>query len=139
MDVVKCSVLPICEDLMAVDWVAQIPETGSGLEAGAAMRVKFIKLKEGLGETEKGELLKVVGGLDEKINGIEQLSFGENFSPARAKGFSIASIGVFPGLSELDAADQNVEIAKEKDKVRDYIDSLVIVDYVVPSAQSASL
>lgn len=124
---------------MAVDWVAQIPETGSGLEAGAAMRVKFIKLKEGLGETEKGELLKVVGGLDEKINGIEQLSFGENFSPARAKGFSIASIGVFPGLSELDAADQNVEIAKEKDKVRDYIDSLVIVDYVVPSAQSASL
>lgn len=139
MDVVKSSVLPICEDVMAVDWVAQIPETGSGLKPGYAMRVKFIKLKEGLGETEKGEVLEVVGGLDEKINGIEQLSFGENFSPARAKGFSIASIGVFPGLSELDAADQNVEIAKEKDKVRDYIDSLVIVDYVVPSAQSASL
>lgn len=124
---------------MAVDWVADNIDGSESPKPGSAMRVQFVKLKEGLGEREKGEVLEVIGGLKEKVNGIEELTFGENFSPARAKGFSIASIGVFPGVSVLDAVDQNVEIGKEKDKVRDYIDELVIVDYVVPSPQSASL
>lgn len=103
------------------------------------MRVQFVKLKDGVGEREKGEVFEVIGGLKDKVGCIDDLSFGENFSPGRAKGFSIGSIGFFPGIDELGSVDGNVEIAKEKDKVRDYIDSLVIVDYVVPSPQPASL
>ncbi|KAH9613665.1 hypothetical protein KSS87_004432 [Heliosperma pusillum] len=139
LSVVRSSVLPICDDIMAVDWVAQNLQGPTEVQPGSAMRVQFVKLKEGLGDTEKGEVLGVIGGLKDKFDGIDQLSFGENFSPARAKGFSLASIGIFDGVKELDALEGNVQISEEKDKVRDYIDSLIVVDYVVPSTQSASL
>ncbi|KAL9224222.1 hypothetical protein vseg_000283 [Gypsophila vaccaria] len=139
LSVVRSSVLPICDDIMAVDWVAENLEGPAEVKPGSAVRVQFLKLKEGLGDKEKEDVLGVIGGLKDKFDGIEQLSFGENFSPARAKGFSLASIGVFASVKELDALDGNVKISEEKDKVRDYIDSLLVVDYVVPSLQSASL
>ncbi|GAB4838019.1 hypothetical protein Ancab_027546 [Ancistrocladus abbreviatus] len=144
LSVVRESALPICEDIMAVDWVVAGDLDGPiSPSPGSTMRLQFIKLKEGLGESEKAEVMGVIGGLKEKLGesgiSITQLSCGENFSPGRAKGFSIASIGVFSGINELDAATGMAEIAAEKDKVRDYIDGLVVVDYVVPSAQSASL
>jgi len=67
---------------------------------------------------------------------------------ARAKGFvfkpkinfSLASLAVFPGVSEMEAVDSNEELVNsQKEKVRDYLDSVVVVDYVIPPPQSASL
>lgn len=111
-----------------------------GLKPGSAVRLQLVKLKEGLGEKEKGEVFEVICALKDKVSGLEQLTFGDNFSPARAKGFEICSIGVFGGVKELDALEGDSEIGKEKDKVRDLIDDLVVVDYIVPpSNQSASL
>ncbi|KAL3535545.1 hypothetical protein ACH5RR_004006 [Cinchona calisaya] len=132
-------VRPIVEDVMAVDWVS----SGAGpvsVPPGSTMRVTFLKLKEDLGENGKNEVLGVIGGIKEKFLAIEQLSFGENFSPARAKGFSIASIAVFKGVNELEALDTESEAANEqKDLVRDKLDGVVVLDYVVPSPQTASL
>ncbi|GMH04106.1 hypothetical protein Nepgr_005945 [Nepenthes gracilis] len=139
LGVVRETVLPICEDIMAVDWEAEDLVGPVVPPPGSAMRLQFVKLKDGLGEREKEEVVGVIGGLQEMIGVGSHISFGENFSPARAKGFSIASIGFFPGLSELDAAAEKAEIVKQKDRVRDYIDGLVVVDYVVPSSHSASL
>ncbi|KNA16585.1 hypothetical protein SOVF_087880 [Spinacia oleracea] len=136
LSVVRSSVLPICDDLLAVDWVAGNLEGPIGVKPGSAMRLQLVKLKEGLEETKKREVFDVISGLKEKTSGIEQLTYGENFSPARAKGFEICSIGVFGGIKELDSLESDSEIAKEKDKVRDSIDSLVIVDYVVPPSPS---
>ena len=65
---------------------------------------------------------------------------GENFSPARAKGYSIASLAVLPGVSELEGLDSKQELANvEKDKVREHLESVIVLDYVVASPQSASL
>ncbi|KAK9697299.1 hypothetical protein RND81_08G028400 [Saponaria officinalis] len=139
LSVVRSSVLPICDDIMAVDWVAEHLEGPAEVKPGSALRVQFVKLKDGLGDKEKEDVFGVIGGLKDKFDGIEQISFGENFSPARAKGFSLASIGVFGSVKELDALDGNVRMTEEKNKVRDYIDSLVVADYIVPSTQSASL
>ncbi|XP_071911192.1 stress-response A/B barrel domain-containing protein UP3-like [Coffea arabica] len=137
--VVTNYVKPIIDDNMAVDWVA----SGAGavkIPPGSAMRVTFLKLKEGSGEDERNEVLAVIGGIKEKFPGIEQLSFGENFSPGRAKGFSIASIAVFKGVNELEGLDAESEAAnKQKDLVRDKVDGVVVLDYVVPSSQTASL
>ena len=81
--------------------------------------------------------------MTESFKQISEFSLGENFSPGRAKGFSIASLAVFPGPRELEAVDSNEELVNyQKDKVRDQIESVVVVDYVVPApppAQSASL
>ncbi|KAF6157072.1 hypothetical protein GIB67_041533 [Kingdonia uniflora] len=140
--VVKQKVLPICEDIMAVDWVSEDLEGEMRVKPGAALRVSLVKLKEGFGESEKGEILGMIGGIKGKFGLIDQISFGENFSPARAKGFSIASIAVFPGLSELNALDENVEVVEEqKEKVRGLLESVIVVDYVIPtlSSQSANL
>ncbi|KAL6226763.1 hypothetical protein ACLB2K_000724 [Fragaria x ananassa] len=114
LSVVKESVLPICDDVMAV--------------------------KEGLDEAAKGEILEVIKGIKGKFGEVGQISVGENFSPARAKGYSIASVAVFKGVSEMEAVDSKEELAKlEKDKVREYLESVIVLDYVVPSPQSASL
>ncbi|WVZ11822.1 hypothetical protein V8G54_016352 [Vigna mungo] len=137
--VVKENVLPIVDDIMTVDWVADglsnlVPPPGS------ALRVSFLKLKEGAAGD---EVLGVVRGIPENFKQISEFSFGENFSPVRAKGFSIASLAVFAGPTELEAVDSNQELVNyQKDKVRDQIDSVVVVDYVVPPpppAQSTNL
>lgn len=126
---------------MAVDWMTNDVISGSvNVSPGSALRVSFLKLKENLGEDEKNEIMGVIGGIKEKFPSIEQLSYGENFSPARAKGFSIASLAVFKGWNELEGLDKESEAANEqKDKVRDKLDGVVVLDYVVPSSQSANL
>lgn len=136
--VVNDYVKPIVEDVMAVDWVSFASSVA--VPPGSAMRVTFLKLKENLGQKEKDEVLGVIGGIKEMFPAIEQLSFGENFSPARAKGFSIASIAVFKGTNELEGLDMESEATnQQKDLVRDKLDGVVVLDYVVPSSPAASL
>ncbi|KAJ8766688.1 hypothetical protein K2173_004512 [Erythroxylum novogranatense] len=141
VSVVKEFVLPICEDVMAVDWVADDLHGSVLPPPGSALRVTFLKLKENLGQQVKDEILGVIKGIKERIGGVEQITCGENFSPARAKGYSIASLAVFGGVSELDALDSKEELVSvEKEKVKDYLESVIVVDYQLPaSSQSASL
>ncbi|XP_043717772.1 LOW QUALITY PROTEIN: stress-response A/B barrel domain-containing protein UP3-like, partial [Telopea speciosissima] len=137
--VVKELSLPICDDIMAVDWVADL-DGPIVSQPGAVMRLTFLKLKEGSGDTEKGQVLGAIGGIKENFSSINQLGFGENFWPARAKGFSIASLMVFPGLNELDALDSNEEMVKaQKDKVRHLLESVIVIDYALPPSQTANL
>lgn len=125
---------------MAVDWVADDLQGPLSLPLGSALRVSFLKLKESSGEGAKCEVLEAIKGIKNSFSQIAQLSVGENFSPARAKGFSIASLAVFPGTSELEAVDSDQELVNsQKEKVRDYLDSVIVVDYVVSLPQPASL
>ncbi|KAM1072889.1 hypothetical protein FF1_018093 [Malus domestica] len=140
MSVVKESVLPVCDDIMAVDWVADDLQGPAVPPPGSAIRLTFLKLKEGLGEESKSEILGVIKGIKESFGEINQISVGENFSPGRAKGYSIASLAVLPGVKELEGLDSKQELAKaEKDKVREHLESVIVLDYVVGSPQSASL
>ncbi|KAJ6966582.1 stress-response A/B barrel domain-containing protein UP3-like [Populus alba x Populus x berolinensis] len=135
VSVVKESVQPICDDVMAVDWVTDDLNGGGSLvpPPGSAIRLSFLKLKEGLGDEVKDEILGSIKGIKGKYGGIHQISCGENFS-ARAKGYSIASLAVFPGLSELDSKEELVNL--EKAKFRDYLQSLIVLDYVVQPSTS---
>ncbi|XP_057969705.1 stress-response A/B barrel domain-containing protein UP3-like [Malania oleifera] len=140
LGVVKESVLPICDDIMAVDWIADDLDGPVVPAAGSAMRVTFLKLKEGLGDAEKGEVFGAIRGVKDSLESINQLSLGENFSPERAKGYSIASVAIFPGLGELDGLNSEEEMVKlQKEKVRDFLESVIVFDYVIPPPQSASL
>ncbi|KAK6941339.1 Stress responsive alpha-beta barrel [Dillenia turbinata] len=142
LKVVRGNVLPICDDVMAVDWVSEGLNGEIKIKPSSAIRVSFLKVKENLGAEEKAEIFKVFGEFKEEgFDSIDQISYGENFSPARAKGFSIASLAVFPGISELDALSSNEELMnKKKEKVRDFLEGVIVVDYVVPQvSQSASL
>ncbi|KAL5701622.1 hypothetical protein ACHQM5_026939 [Ranunculus cassubicifolius] len=125
---------PVCDDFMIVDWV--VDHDDQGLDhppSGSAMRVSFLKLKEEvvkLGENEKGIVLKVV---EEQLGGglVKQHTFGENYADP-AKGFSIGSLAVFPTVDELDKAGSSEEFAdKLKKKLNDYVEDVIVVDYVV--------
>ncbi|XP_022999224.1 stress-response A/B barrel domain-containing protein UP3-like [Cucurbita maxima] len=140
VDVVKQFVLPICDDIMAVDWVADALQGPVAAPPGSALRITFLKLKENLAQEVKNEILEVIAGLREKLGPNVQLTVGENFSPGRAKGYSIASIAIFPGPKELEAASSDPEMVElHKEKVREHLESVIVVDYVVPPAQTASL
>ncbi|GAA0169433.1 hypothetical protein LIER_40757 [Lithospermum erythrorhizon] len=140
VSVVGDYVKPIVSDVMAVDWVASDVVGEVPLPPGSALRVTFTKLKDNVGEDGKEEILGVIRGIKGKFPDIHQLTLGENFSPERAKGFSIASIAVFKGVNELEGLENESEMANaEKDKVRDSLDGVLVIDYVVPASQTASL
>lgn len=125
---------------MAVDWVADALQGPLVPSPGSALRVTFLKLKENLGDEVKGQILEVIAGMREKLGPNVQLTVGDNFSPARAKGFSIASIAIFPGPNELEAAASDKEMVElQKEKVREHLESVIVVDYVVPPPKTASL
>ncbi|XP_071717239.1 stress-response A/B barrel domain-containing protein UP3-like [Rutidosis leptorrhynchoides] len=132
--VVTENIRPIVDDTMAVDWISN--GASASLKTGSAMRVTFLKLKENLGEIEKARVLKVIGGIKNQFKSIEELSFGENFSHDRAKGYTIASIAVLPGPAELESLDLNAELVNlEMEKVIEG----VVVDYVIPPLQRANM
>ncbi|KAL8035992.1 hypothetical protein ABFX02_12G130700 [Erythranthe guttata] len=129
---------PIVDDVMAVDWVDDYFPGSPAVSPGSALRVTIAKLKEGAWDSEKGAVLGFLREVKEKFPSIEQLTVGENFSPGRAKGFSICSIAVFKGeneLKELDAQSELLEIEQN-----DVVDSVLVLDYVVAApVQTASL
>ncbi|PIA43161.1 hypothetical protein AQUCO_02000533v1 [Aquilegia coerulea] len=130
--------MELYEDVMLVDWVADLNEP-LVVPSGAVIRLSLLKLKEGLVECEKTEVLKVIGGIKDHFGSIKQFTFGENFAPAKTNGFSIASLAVVPGLSELEALDLNEEVVKEqKEKLKDFLENVIIVDYVVPPAEKTA-
>ncbi|KAG9451125.1 hypothetical protein H6P81_011090 [Aristolochia fimbriata] len=139
--VVKESVLPVCDDIMAVDWVADVAGGVVVPPPGSALRVTLLKPKEGIAAEEKAELMRVVGGIKESFPElVDYVSFGENFSPARAKGFELGFIAVFPGVKELEALDAMGEMVElQKEKVRHLLESVFVVDYAIPQQSSSSL
>lgn len=109
----------VMDDIMAVDWISNGAIVF--IDAGKVMRVSLLKLKD---ENEKSRVLDVIRS---SVND-ELISVGENFSLDRAKGYSIASVVVFSGVEELEKMNENVELAK----VKEFIESELVVDYVVP-------
>lgn len=92
-----------------------------------------MKVKEEAGESAKAEILEVMRGA--KVKG--DVSFGENFAPGRSKGYEIGMLTVFKNLAELDELDNlGEELQKQKDKVRDLIESVIVVDFVVSDPSS---
>ncbi|KAF3447722.1 hypothetical protein FNV43_RR08425 [Rhamnella rubrinervis] len=140
LSVIKESVLLICEDIMAIDWVAQDLHGPVKPPLGSALRVTLLKLKENLDNGVKSEILAVIKGIKDSFGQINQISCEENFYPLGAKRYSIASLAVFPGVGEINAVDSNQELLNlQKEKVRDYLQSVVVVDYVVPLPQFVGL
>ncbi|GMI89404.1 UP3 [Hibiscus trionum] len=133
--VVKENVLPVCDDVMAVDWVTDNVPAPLSPPPNSAIKVTFLKLKDNVNDDVKSDILGVIKGIKEGVSGIQQITCGENFSPGRAKGFSIASIAVFSGVGEMAAAEGNEEYVNlQKQKVRDHLNGVIVVDYVMPSS-----
>ncbi|MQL96803.1 hypothetical protein Taro_029492 [Colocasia esculenta] len=141
VSVVREHVLPNSDDIMAVDWVGEL---GSGPVApgpGSAARVTLVKLKEEAGEEGKREVMAALGEVGTSFPGtIEQFSCGENFSPARAKGFSVASVAVFPSQEELDGLEAKGGdlMAAKKEKVKHLVESVIVLDFLVPPPPAAT-
>ncbi|CAN6478323.1 unnamed protein product [Victoria cruziana] len=131
--VVQESVLPITRDVMAVDWVANIDGGPSFPPATAAFRLTLVKPKPDLDESMQEEIGQVLEGIKSSVPSALQVSVGENFSPARAKGFSWGLISFFPGVDAIDTIDSDEDLVKaQKEKVKDLVDSVMVVDYEYP-------
>ncbi|KAL5069860.1 hypothetical protein RYX36_020747, partial [Vicia faba] len=91
LGIVRGNILLIIKDLLVVIWVANdndlVPATGS------AIHVTLLKLKEGVGNS---EVVEVIRGILKSFKQISQLTYGEKFSPARAKVFRLLHLLCFP-------------------------------------------
>ncbi|XP_072980489.1 stress-response A/B barrel domain-containing protein UP3-like [Typha angustifolia] len=132
--VVKDLVLPICDDILAFDWVAA-GIAPAPLTPGSAARLTLAKPTA---ESSSAEVLEVVASAKDKVAGPVEVSLGENFSPARAKGYEIGMLAVFPGVGELDGMDKG-EVDAVKEKVQPLLESVIVVDFVVPPPPSSNL
>ncbi|KAL6519206.1 hypothetical protein OROGR_018526 [Orobanche gracilis] len=143
VSVVSNYVKPVVEDIMAVDWIADDFCGSTTVSPGSAMRLTVSKLKEGVSECGKSEVLRFAMRMKKKFPSIEQVTAGENFSPGRAKGFSICSIAVFKGMRELEELDSATDAENEQnDTVREFVDGVLVLDYTVAAAaavQTASI
>ncbi|KAL3623610.1 hypothetical protein CASFOL_032426 [Castilleja foliolosa] len=125
VNVVSNYVKPIVDDIMVVDWVADNFSGPVVVSPGSAVRLTVLKAKEGAEESGKNEVLRRV---KEKLHSIEQLTAGENFSPGKAKGFSICSIAILNGTMELGELGLETET-----KIEELVDGVLVLDYTVAS------
>ncbi|KAL5718950.1 hypothetical protein ACHQM5_011800 [Ranunculus cassubicifolius] len=123
---------PLLGDYMLIDWAFHHKE---GIlptpQPGSAMRVTFLKLKEGvkLVESEKMEAFKVVG--DELGRSVDQYTYGENFATS-AKGFSVASLAVFLDVADLEKVGPCEKFAKRLNgKLNYWVEDILVLDYMV--------
>lgn len=91
----------------------------------------LVKVKE---EGDKDGILevlkKVKSGSCREGKSVE-VSFGENFSPGRSKGYEIGMLAVFSDVEELD--DGLSEFADDLDSQAEMIDGIIVLDFIVPS------
>lgn len=133
VSVVSNYVKPIIDDVMAVDWVADGFAGETIVPPGSALRLTVLKLKDGAGEVGKRKVLELARGMKEKLGSIEQLTVGENFSPERAKGFSICSMAVFNRPKELESDSETADA--EWETVGELLDGMLALDYSVQAPQ----
>ncbi|KAL5729810.1 hypothetical protein ACHQM5_002708 [Ranunculus cassubicifolius] len=121
---------PLLGDYMLIDWV-YYHKGELAPPPGSAMRVTFLKLKQGLNlvQKEKSEVFKVIG--NNLGRSVEQYTYGENFAIA-AKGFSISSFAVFLDEEEMKRAGSCGELAKQlENELNHLVESVLVIDYVV--------
>ncbi|KAK9690709.1 hypothetical protein RND81_09G148700 [Saponaria officinalis] len=136
VSVVDSLVRPLCEDVMAVDWSADVgPSTTLVPRPGSAMRVTFLQVED---EGEKEAFFEGVRKIIKEgiVGPYEQISYGNNFSD-RGKGYSVATLVVFPDLNELDACEEYEDHMKSLvHKIKCSHDHILTVDYLVPRLAS---
>lgn len=108
---------------MAVDWIT---EDASAPVPGSVSKVVFLKLKDNLAQ--KDYVLEVIRETCNRFSSIRQFTFGENFSPNRAKGFSVAILMVFDGVEVLDSNAEIMNLLNEK--LKDLVEDDLVLDCI---------
>ncbi|KAK1390062.1 Transcription regulator AsnC-type [Heracleum sosnowskyi] len=121
----------ILDDIMVVDWIT---EDASAPAPGSVSKVVLLKMKDGVAQ--KDYVLEVIRETCSKFSSIRQFSFGENFSPKRAKGFSMAILMVFDGVESLDSNAEIMDLLNEK--LSDFVEDDLVLDYMNGTPQSGS-
>ncbi|XP_047082055.1 stress-response A/B barrel domain-containing protein UP3-like [Lolium rigidum] len=135
---VQAHVAPNALDATAVDWVnaADLP---SPVAPGAAVRLTLAKVRDGVEVArlveEVREATRAAAGVGE---GAARVSFGENFSPARAKGFQFGMVAVFGSVEELDAVEGDAKVEQAKAALRPLLDEVMVLDFVVDAPAAAA-
>eukprot|EP01018_Ginkgo_biloba_P007897 Gb_21405 [translate_table: standard] len=129
VSVVKEFVLPIAEDLLALDWEADLD--GPIEPSFGALRIAILKPRDDLAEAQRFELVEILSGYKNLFPSIVQVSFGENFSPARAKGFTWGFLSLFPGVKELEELNANQQHIKlQYEKVQSQMEKFAVLEYI---------
>lgn len=122
---------PFVDDIMAVDWMVEDLIGPLAPPPGSSLRLTCFKLKDNLGEDAKLNILEGINGNKYKFGEFVQFTCGENFSPERAKGFSVACLVVYPSLKEMEAAESNSDLLNYMDKFKDCFEDVLVLDHVV--------
>jgi len=128
--VVKDLGLPIVDDVFGLDWEADLG--GFVMPSYGAIRIAVFKPKEGLAEQQRAELVEILSGYKDMFSSVMQVSFGENFSLAKDKGFTFGFLLLFPGVKELEELNTNEEHVKiQNEKVLPLMENFMVIEYIV--------
>jgi soluble cytochrome b562 len=133
---VQAHVAPNALDATAVDWV-NVADLPSPVSPGSAVRLTLAKVKEGVEVAQLVEKVAKVTKAAAEGKG-SRVSFGENFSPARAKGYQFGMVAVFDSVEELDALEGDGQVEEAKAALRPLLDEVVVLDFVVDAPAAAA-
>lgn len=138
--VVSDFVKPVVDDVMSVDWIGDSFSGSVAVAPGSHLRLSVLKLKSDAGECEKREILGLLREIKDRIPSITQLTAGENFSPGRAKGYSMCSIAVLREPSVLAALNPPLTELSSDARVRYLVEDALLLDFAVGApARTANL
>lgn len=75
---------------------------------------------------------EIVKAIDEVR--VSKLSWGVNFSQGRAKGYEVGLLLGFFGVEEMEGMDGEEEFVAMEERIGDLVDSVIVVEVVVPSS-----
>ncbi|GJN11064.1 hypothetical protein PR202_ga29228 [Eleusine coracana subsp. coracana] len=134
--VVQGHVLPNALDTTAVDWVNAAP-CACPVAPGNVVRLTLAKAKEGVETVQILEAVTAATKVAAEIMGI-RVSFGESFSPTRAKGYQFGMVAVFNSVQELDAVEGNAKVLQARAGIRSRLAEQLVLDFVAGPAGDAS-
>uniref|UniRef100_A0A8R7VEV9 Stress-response A/B barrel domain-containing protein n=1 Tax=Triticum urartu TaxID=4572 RepID=A0A8R7VEV9_TRIUA len=113
-------------DTTTVDWV-NTAESPSTVGAGVAVRLTLARVNDGV---EVRHVVEKVAKAS-KDAGVARVSFAENFSSARDKGYGFMMVAVFDNMEELDAVEGGSNVEEAKAALSPMLDEVMVLDFVV--------
>ncbi|KAI4978281.1 hypothetical protein ZWY2020_014835 [Hordeum vulgare] len=115
-----------------------VPSTSSPVIPDAIVWLTLAKVKEGV---EVGQLVEKVATATRDAGEASdaKVSFGENFSPSRAKGYQFGMVTVFNSVEELDDMEGDGKVEEAKAALRPMLDEVIVLDFVDDDLATASL
>ncbi|GBG67100.1 hypothetical protein CBR_g78881 [Chara braunii] len=134
VSVVTQYIKPIIEDVMALDWQANLSTAAVDGLGAQVIRFGAIKLKDGVSAEDIARMVDTCQRCEGLLPRVRQFTIGQNFAPERAKGYEWGFLARFGNLQDWMAYVRDIDqCAIMNEVVKPLASSVLIADFMAKS------